>query len=176
MPRTADLKRLTLRDSLWGDAEKLVLKPDEKGWWKAPRTLPLVLTLTRDKRITGNLDCSAVYLELWSRDFGQGIVEIFDEAEHAFAAGYVGDRAVRSWRERVRKLAEADFLRIARKPNREIGYVLLLDPYTVVQALRDKEKIGDTWWSFFIARLQAVGVSLPMQESAPLLDLSPMTG
>src|SRR6266849_362819 len=104
MPRPADAKRLELRDRLWPDAEQLVVKADEKGWSKAPRVLPLILNLTRNKKITGKLDCSTVYHELWSRDFGQGIVEIFDEAEHAFGAGYVGERAVRSWRERVRKL------------------------------------------------------------------------
>lgn len=153
----ADSKRLYLRGELWPDAEPLLAKPDEKGWWRAPRTLPLILSLTRDKRITGKLDCSSVYLELHSRDFGQGLVEILDEDEHAFCAGYFGNRALRSWRERMAMLENAGFIKIAPKGNRRIGYVLLISPHAVAEELRRQGKVGDAWWRAYKQRLQAVG-------------------
>jgi len=153
----ADSKRLHLRDELWPNAEPLITRPDEKGWWRAPRTFPLILSLTRDKRITGKLDCSSVYLELHSRDFGQGLVEILDEDEHAFCAGYFGNRALRSWRERMAMLESAGFIKIAPKGNRRIGYVLLINPHAVAEELRRQGKVPDAWWRAYKQRLQAVG-------------------
>jgi hypothetical protein len=170
----ADSKRLKRRDELWPDAEDLVGNPEEKGWWRAPRVLPLLLSLTRDKRITPApcapsrrpgkvkvLDCSSVYLELLSRDFGQGFVEILDEDEHAFCAGYFSSRATRSWRERVSALEKAGFLRVKAKGNRTIGYVLLLNPHRVAARLNASGKIDDAWWQMYLHRLQAVGGEPP---------------
>ena len=160
----ADRRRLRMRDELWSDAEDLVGKSEEKGWWRASRVLPLLLTLARDRRITGNLDCSSVYLELLSRDFGQGLIEILDEDEHAFFSGYCGKRATRSWRERVSKLEEAGFLKIAPKSNRKLGFVLLVNPHRVAGQLREAGKIDDDWWRLYRNRLEAVGAEL---ASAP---------
>jgi len=167
---TADLKRLNLREELWPDAELLIAKSDEKGWWRAQRTLPLILSLTRDKKITGKLDCSAVYLELHSRDFGQGLVEILDEDEHAFCAGYFGNRALRSWRERIVMLEKAGFIKIAPKGNRRIGYVLLINPRSVAEELRRQGKVSEAWWRTYKQRLQAVGGA--RTTSSSLLDLA----
>jgi hypothetical protein len=167
MATRADLKRLLLRDELWPEAAALIA-PDQKGWWRAPRTLPLILSLTRDKRITGKLDCSAVYLELHSRDFGQGLVEILDEDEHAFCAGYFGNRALRSWRERIAMLAEAGFIEIAPKGNRRIGYVLLINPHAVAEELHRQGKVSDAWWRAYKQRLQAVG-GAELGTSSPIV-------
>jgi hypothetical protein len=46
----------------------------DDGWFKAPRTLPLILALIRDKKLTPKGDPTSVYLELLSRQFGDGIV------------------------------------------------------------------------------------------------------
>lgn len=168
----ADRRRLRVRDELWPDAESLVGKSEEKGWWRATRVLPLLLTLARDKRITGNLDCSSVYLELLSRDFGQGLVEVLDEDEHAFFAGYRGKRATRSWRERVIKLEQAGFLKVASKGNRKLGFVLLLNPHRVAVQLREAGKIDEDWWRLYRNRLEAVGAELgPVLGEEELLQL-----
>jgi hypothetical protein len=170
MPTKADLRRLNLREELWPGSAPLVAKPDEKGWWRAPRTLPLILSLTRDRRITENLDCSSVYLELLSRDFGQGFVEIFDEDEHAFCAGYFGNRALRSWRERIDMLEKAGFIKVAPKGNRRIGYVLLVDPHAVAENLHSHEKTSEAWWRAYRHRLQAVGAVGPAPAATPFFS------
>jgi hypothetical protein len=46
-------------------------------------------------------DPSPVYLELWCRNLGQGNITVSDEQECAYAAGCDGNRAVRTWKERM---------------------------------------------------------------------------
>ena len=61
--------------------------------------MPLILTLISRLAPKGKQDGAArVYLELWMRDFGEGIVELTDPEIHAFAAGYTSPaRGARSW-------------------------------------------------------------------------------
>ena len=47
-------------------------------------------------------DPSSVYLDLISRQRGEGVIEMGHEADHVFASGYTGRRAVRTWQERMR--------------------------------------------------------------------------
>jgi hypothetical protein len=129
----------------------------ETGYWCAPRSLPLLLSLSSEKALVGGADCSSAYVELLARDFGQGIVEIYDEDEHAFFAGYRGDRARRTWRERILALEKAGFIAIKPKGNRDIGYVLLRHPDLVVRSLRAENKIDDRWWQSYESRRRDVG-------------------
>jgi hypothetical protein len=112
--------------------------------------------LARNRIITGRLDCSSVYLELLSRDFGQGLVEILDEDEHAFCAGYFGNRAIRSWRERIDMLVSVGFIRTSPRGNRRVGYVLLVSHSLIVERLREEKKIDDAWWQVYQHRAEAV--------------------
>jgi hypothetical protein len=92
-------------------AEDLWTGEGEKGWFSVPRSLPLVLALLSSKEISKKHDPSFVYLELLSRQRGEGVIEMAHEEEHAFAAGYVGTRAVRTWQERMKILEENGFIR-----------------------------------------------------------------
>jgi len=153
-PRKPDQKREQLREQRWPDSGDRIWKGTrEKGWWPAPRALPLFLQLARDKKIVGNTDCSRVYLELLSRDFGQGLVEIRDEDEHAFCAGYTGNRARRSWQERMRLLAKNGFIEIDPKGNRAFGYVLIVHPALVAAKFRRERKVTEEWWQMLQQQL-----------------------
>jgi len=44
------------------------------GWLKGPGTLPLILALLADKKLTAGRDVSRVYLELLARHMGGGVV------------------------------------------------------------------------------------------------------
>jgi hypothetical protein len=118
---------------------------NEKGWFYAPRTLPLLLNLIASKAVSGKCDPSKVYLELWARHVGGGIIEMRHEGEHAYAAGYRGARAVRSWQERMKLLEKNGIIKTKQIGNQRYKYVLLIHPTTVVETLRRAEKIGDDW-------------------------------
>jgi hypothetical protein len=103
-----------VRDEFWPDADPWTgAQPIDDGWFKAPRTLPLILGLMRDKALSPKGDPTSVYLELLSRQFGDGIVEIQNQAEHAYAAGYTSERgARRTWEEHMRLLNSLGFIKI----------------------------------------------------------------
>ena len=98
--RVAKQRREQLRKDFWPD-EDFWTASKEKGWFSATRTLSLVLGLMDSKALSGIRAPSKVYVELLTRHFDSGIIEMKSEDEHAYAAGYTGNRAVRSWRERM---------------------------------------------------------------------------
>lgn len=168
----ADRKRESLRDSLWPGAEEWIWNPNDPetvGFATVPRLLPVVLHLLKEQSGGRSGDPSSVYLELWCRDFGQGIIAIGDEQESAFAAGYSGNRAVRTWRERMYALVEMGFILVKREGNREFGQILLLNPIAVCARLRALNKVSDEWWTAFAARANEIGAAIPNNPVLPPL-------
>ena len=150
----ASNRRVDLRDQLWPESRAWVA---EKGFFQAPRTLPLLMSLISSKEISGKKDASTAYFELWARNWGEGIVEITDEHDHAFAAGYEGTRALRTWRERIYLLEKAGFIKIAPIGGRQVGAILLVHPQDVLDKLRADGRIKDNWWNAYVVRKTKTG-------------------
>jgi hypothetical protein len=150
--KKAKLKREKLRDEYWPN-EPAWLKENETGWFAAPRYLPLLLSLLGSKEISGNRDASRVYLELYSRHRDSGIVEMDDERQHAFAAGYEGSRALRTWQERMEILEKHGFIKKKAIGNQPYKYVLLVHPKAVIRALHAAGMTNPQWWDTYRARL-----------------------
>ncbi len=129
---------------------------DEKGFFLAPRSLPLVLRLI-NKLSDKSTDPTSVYLDLFSRHFGEGIVEMVAEQDHAYAAGYSGKRATRTWRDRMKVLEELGFIRVKNKGPRPYGYVLLIHPALAVDRLRESGRVPSDWWDVYTSRQMEVG-------------------
>jgi hypothetical protein len=123
------------------------------GWFKSPRTLPLILALLSEKELTAGRDVARVYLELLARHMDAGIVEVGNESEHAYAAGYTGSRAVRTWYERMQLLEELGFIRSKRIGNQRYRLVLIVDPIFAVAELRKRGCVPEAWWEAYRLRL-----------------------
>ncbi|HEV2351548.1 MAG TPA: hypothetical protein VG028_17085 [Terriglobia bacterium] len=147
----AHQKRVKLRKQFWPGADAWT-GSDERGWFFAPRTLPLVLGLIASKDLSGRCDPTRVYLELWSRHFSGGIIEMKHEGDHAYAAGYVGNRGVRTWQERMKILEKNGFIKVQQIGNQQYAYVLLVHPTTAINQLRNAGKVPDIWWQTYCAR------------------------
>jgi hypothetical protein len=145
-------KREKLRNEYWPDDEAWIGTKNEKGWFSAPRTLPLILQLLDSKNLSGKNKPSSVYLDLLARHIDEGIIEITNESDCAFAAGYSGTRAVRTWRERMKVLEDTGFIKSRMVSNQSYKYVLLVHPTIVVKQLRDNGKVSDHWWDTYRAR------------------------
>jgi hypothetical protein len=143
-------RREEIRQEYWPE-EDLWTGEKEVGWFSVPRSLPLVLTLLSSKEISEGKDPSFVYLELLSRQRGEGVIEMAHEADHAFAAGYYGSRAVRTWQERISILEKAGFIRAVKVGNQRYRYVAIVHPTAAVQRLRAMGKIPDAWWGAYLA-------------------------
>jgi hypothetical protein len=140
---------------------------NEKGWFFAPRTLPLVLGLLGSKEISGNQDPTRVYLELVARHIDGGLVELGPYADHAYAAGYDGPRGIRSWQERMKLLEQLGFIKTKKIGNHLFRYVLLIHPTAAIQRLRDARKVSDHWWETYRARQIETKETFYEQRSLP---------
>lgn len=144
-------KRQQIRNQYWPD-EKAWTGENENGWFRAPRTLPLILTLLRFKALSGRVDPTPVYLELLARHRDNGVVEMSHELEHAYAAGYTGKRALRSWQERMILLEKLGFIRCKGFGNHRYKYVLVVHPVFAVERLRQKGLVEHSWYDAYTAR------------------------
>ena len=141
-------RREDLREEAWPD-DIPWLGPDETGFFCAPRTLPLVLRALGLKKVSGSQDPGPVYLELLSRHWGEGVIEMTHEEDHAYAAGYSSGRATRTWRDRMRILERQGFIKVRKSGLRDFAQVLLIHPTLGMQGLYDAGKIGEDLWSAY---------------------------
>jgi hypothetical protein len=149
----ATLHREKIKAEFWASDVAWTGEPPEKGWFRAPRTLPLILTLLSSKKVTGSkFDPTSVYLELLARHRDTGIVEMAMEGEHSYAAGYIGPRAVRTWQERMKILLDLGFIKSSKSGNQQYKYVLIVHPTIVVKRLHDQGKIDQAWWDTYRQR------------------------
>jgi hypothetical protein len=149
----AQTHREEIRGEFWPDEIAWTGEKPEVGWFRAPRTLPLVLQLLRSKKVTGSAsDPTRVYLELLARHRDTGIVEMETEGEHSYYAGHVGPRGARTWQERMRLLEKLGFIKARGAGNQKYKYVLLVHPTIVVKRLYDAGKIDQLWWDTYRQR------------------------
>jgi hypothetical protein len=137
-------KREKLRESLF-PGEEAWIGEAEKGWFRAPRTLPLILSLIDAKDLSGKVRTSNVYLELWARNMGEGFIEMKEPESHAYFAGYTGSRGVRTWQERMKLLVKTGFIKVKPAGNRIYGYVLLVHPANIIEKLIAQDKLPANW-------------------------------
>jgi len=162
-----DLKREGVREQLWPGSGQEIWDPTDSektvGFATVSRLLPLVNHLIRllckKKNISG--DPTAAYLDLWCRDWGQGIITVTDENDFAYSSGYASTRAVRTWREHIAHLVAFKFVRVKKDGNKEVGQVLLLNPLAVCAQHQAADCVPEEWWSAFVRRAKEIGAALP---------------
>ena len=140
-----------VRSKLWSDVDAWTGE-NELGFFQAPRTLPLLLHLLSTKAVSGKQNPSLVYLELWARHMGSGVIEMKHEGEHAYAAGYASERSMRTWRENMKLLEENGFIKTRKAGNQQYKYILLVHPTAVVETLKAQKKVDANWLNTYELR------------------------
>lgn len=158
-------RRENVKRTYWPNEIAWTGDKPEKGWLRAPRTLPLIMLLLRSKAISGKQDPSGVYLELHARHRDTGVIDMATEAEHSYAAGYPGPRGVRSWQERMGLLENLGFIKSTKVGNQTYKYVLLVQPAIAVQKLREAGKVDDNWWNTHISTRRSIQRNRRMRNS-----------
>ncbi len=151
-------RRIALREELWPGSQNQIWSAKEDGFCSMPRTVPLIATLISE--LTPRIDPARVYVDLWARNFNEGIVEVTSEADMAACCGFAsGTPTVRSWQERMAAIEHLGFIKVTRKGTRKFGYVLMLHPHDCVQNLKQSgvRKIPDWWWDLYTSRLRETG-------------------
>lgn len=130
-----DRKKLALRESLWGKIDESRLwKADtaHPGYHQVPRAMPLILKIMDD--MSNGKPVSSTYFDLWCRTYNEEAYVVTNKPqEMAYSAGFGGQRAVRTWKDRMKILAALGFIDVKEGPSGPISYVLIWNPYIVIK-------------------------------------------
>lgn len=157
--RSANLKRAALRDTFWPDiqSKSLWLRKERTGFTTIPRTMPLIGRIM-DQLSGKGFPLFSTYLCLWCRVYDEAFVEIRNDRELAFEAGFAGTRGEVTWRTRMRKLQELGFIDIKPGLASDLQYVLIFNPLIVIANIYSRSDMAtDLAYSSLMARLIEVG-------------------
>lgn len=134
-------RQIELRARLWPSYSDafMWIRQKHDGFTTIPRTMPLILSIMDDLAGTPVGDA---YLELWCRAFDEGFVTLAKQREIAFHAGFDGQRGERTWRAKMKHLADLNFIDIQSGPSGPMSYALILNPYLVIKRLHDLKRPG----------------------------------
>lgn len=151
-------RQLKLREQLWPDLDKkkLWLRKERAGFTTVPRTMPLILSIM-DSMSKGK-PLSSAYLELWCRAHDECLVTLSKQEELAFHSGYTGQRAISTWKDRLRRLAELGFIETKPGPSGDLSYALILNPYQVIKRHHAKKHSGITEAAYNALQQRAIDI------------------
>lgn len=125
------------------------------GYTTVPRTMPLVMQAI-DNQSKGQPAGHTLFC-LWARSPDNPLVTVENPATFASEAGFEGERAVDTWRRRMKTLQALNFISAKKGPSGEFHYVLLLNPNVAVEFMRHKQQVQDGLYGRFLDRLAEVG-------------------
>lgn len=125
------------------------------GFTTLPRTMPLVMQAV-DAQSKGQPAGHTLFC-LWVRSPDHPLVTIENPATFASEAGFDGERAVDTWRRRMKQLQALNFIAPKRGPSGDFHYVLLLNPNVALEHMRTRGLVQDGLYARFIDRLIEVG-------------------
>ena len=136
------------------DALKWTRKTHD-GFSTIPRTLPIAMQII-DADSKGQ-PAGHVLFCLWARMPDHPVITIENPSTFAAEAGFLGERAVDTWRRRMKKLRELNFIMTKPGASGEFHYVMLINPNAAVEWMRTHSKVQDGLYSRFIERLPEIG-------------------
>lgn len=159
------------RETLWPDVseDELWDRKLAAGFTTMPRTMPQLMNAIDS--MTKGQPAGMTYLTLWCRLFYAGIMELPSEKQMASEAGFGGERAVDTWRKRMRHLKELGFIDYQSTGDHDFQWVLVFNPHHVMLALEKKmQKKFFTSWKLRAAEVGAKDLSIPVpaaKKAAP---------
>ncbi len=94
---------------------------------------------------------------LWARSPDNPVIVIEKPATFAAEAGFIGERAVDTWRKRMKRLRELLMIQTKSGPSGEFHYILLVNPNAALEWMRDRGLVQDGIYARFADRLMEVG-------------------
>lgn len=125
------------------------------GFTTVPRTMPIIMQAI-DVQSKGQPAGHTLFC-LWARSPDNPVIVIENPATFAAEAGFMGERAVDTWRKRMRTLRDLWMIQTKPGPTGEFHYVLLLNPNAALEWMRSQKLVQDGIYSRFVDRLMEVG-------------------
>jgi hypothetical protein len=138
------------------------------GYSTIPRTLPLAMQAI-DAQSKGQ-PAGHVLLCLWIRAPDHPLLTIDAPAAFATEAGFEGERAVDTWRRRMRTLRDLGFIEAKKGSSGDFHYVLLLNPNLGVEKLHRQNKTQTAFYGRFRDRLIDIGAEGDIKDYDEYLE------
>lgn len=152
-------RRLELRRKLWPSVtdDDLWLRHARDGFATVPRALPLI-AMIMDGMNKGS-PVSSVYMDLWCRTHDEMFVQLQSPIGLAFSAGFEGERAARTWKDRMRRLQEQGFIDIKPGQYGDMSFALIFNPYHVIRRHHDAKHpaVNEQRFNALLARADEIG-------------------
>lgn len=163
-------RALAIRSATWpavGPDKLWILDGKRGGFAQVPRTLSLLMNIIGHavKKKTGKTSsASNTYLVLWLHSQGEGIARIESEEEVAFEAGYGGERSKSTFRAHMKVLEDLGFIAHSGGARGPFEWVLLYNPYQVLQQLKSQRLVEDRHYTAMVQLLEGIGASKELAE------------
>lgn len=157
-PKRSILQRqLDARQKLWpGIADEALWSMDNEGWVALPRLMPLMMSIMDDLSGKG-FPVSRTYLELWTRmRIEESFITLNRPDEMAFHAGFEGQRALRTWKDRIGRLADLGFIGVMPGPLGTLSYAVVFNPYHVIKKFYLAGKVHENKWQALVIRANEI--------------------
>ena len=132
------------------------------GYTTAPRTLPIAMQAI-DAQSKGQ-PAGHVLFCLWARSPDHPLVTIENPAIFAAEAGFDGNRAVDTWRRRMKTLRTLKFIDAREGASGDFHYVLLLNPNSAMHAMFEEKKVQTGLYARFMERMAEVGAMPELEK------------
>jgi hypothetical protein len=158
--RTILQRHLEARAMLWPEVTNRMLwdRKERDGFSTVPRTMPLMMSIMDDMSGKG-FPVGQTYFEMWSRLYDELFLTLNRNEEMAFHSGFEGQRAVRTWKDRVQRLANLGFIGLQSGPNGDQSYAIFFNPYHVIKRAFIDGKVQPSKWRSLLIRANEIGAS-----------------
>lgn len=150
-------RQLEARAKIWPDITNQMLwdRTERDGFSTIPRTMPLIMNIM-DGLSEKGFPVGQTYLELWCRLYDELFLTLNRPEEMAFFAGFTGQRAVRTWRDRVKRLANMGFINLKSGPLGEMSYAVFFNPYHVIKRAYLKKLVPEDKYRALVIRANEI--------------------
>jgi hypothetical protein len=125
------------------------------GFTTVPRTLPIAMQVIDDQ--SKGQPAGHTLFGLWARAPDHPLVTIENPATLASEAGFSGERSVDTWRRRMKKLRDLNFIMTKPGPSGDFHFVLLLNPNVAIELMNVQGLVQTGLYARFVDRLIEVG-------------------
>lgn len=156
--RTILARQLEARAKIWPDVTNLMLwdRNERDGFSTVPRAMPLIMNIM-DGLSDKGFPVGQTYLELWCRLYDELFLTLNRPEEMAFYAGFTGQRAARTWKDRVKRLADLGFIDLKSGPLGDMSYAIFFNPYHVIKRAYLRGEVQEDKYRALVIRANEIG-------------------
>jgi len=138
------------------------------GFTTIPRTLPIVMEAIDEK--SKGQPAGHTLLSLWCRSPDAPVVQIENPSTFAAEAGFKGERAVDTWRRRMKTLRDLAFLMTHEGPSGDFHYVLLMNPNVALVQMNAYGMVQVGLYTRFMDRVHETGAIAEIDLAKKLIS------